>query len=131
MGVLSKLFGGEVVEPITAVGSVLTSVFGDKGEKMSHEEIMTQLAMSPQLAQVELNKIAAQHRSLLVAGGRPFILWVCGVGLAFEFVINPIVQWITGLPGPVLPTEALMTLVTSLLGLGTLRTVEKMMGRAK
>ena len=68
---------------------------------------------------------------MLVAGARPFILWVCGVGLAFSFLVNPIVQWITDKPGPELPLGMMMELVLGMLGLAGLRTVEKLTGVAK
>ena len=78
MSFLSKLIGGAAVEPITAVGNVITGIFGDKGEKLSHEQIMARLAQAPQIAQVELNKVEAGHRSVFISGWRPFIGWVCG-----------------------------------------------------
>ena len=83
------------------------------------------------MAQVELNKIGAAHRSIFVAGARPFLLWVCGVGLAFSFIVNPVIQWTTGDPGPELPTGVMMELVIAMLGLAGLRTAEKMVGVSK
>ena len=131
MGILQKIVGSAGVGAIEAVGGVMGKVFQNKQEKLSHEEIMARLAMQPQTAQQEISKIEAQHRSVLVAGARPAILWVCAVGLAFVFVVNPILQWTTSNPGPELPTEAIMSMVYALLGLGALRTVEKLNGRAK
>ena len=126
-----KLFGKAAAQPIEAIGNVLDKLFTSKDEKLSKKIVLERLAQQPQLAQVEINKIEAQHRSIFVAGARPFILWVCGVGLLFPFIINPILQWWTGSPGPELPTKALMSLVYAILGLGSLRTVEKLNGRTK
>jgi hypothetical protein len=92
---------------------------------------MASIAQNPQMWQAEIGKMEAQHRSVFVAGWRPFIGWVCGTGLGFVFVFNPIIQWITGQAGPSMPTEAMMTLVVSLLGLAGYRTVEKVSGTAK
>jgi hypothetical protein len=92
---------------------------------------MEKIKQSPQEWQAQANNIAASHRSVFVAGARPAIMWVCAFGLAFVFVINPIIQWATGSPGPEMPTEAMMTLVTSLLGLGAMRSMEKIAGVAK
>lgn len=131
MGLLSKLIGGTAVEPIQAVGKVAEGIFGSKDRKLTHQEFMAELAAQPQTAMQELSKIEAQHRSVFVAGWRPFIGWVCGVGLSFTFVLNPIIQWITSSPGPELPSEIMYNMVLALLGLGALRTAEKFQGRAK
>lgn len=131
MGILQKIVGKAGVGAVEAIDGVMGTVFKNKQEKLSHEEVMARIAMQPQTAQQEISKIEAQHRSMFVAGARPFILWVCGAGLAFIFVFNPIIQWVTGSPGPEMPTEAIMSMVVALLGLGGLRTVEKLQGRAK
>jgi hypothetical protein len=131
MGILQKIVGSAGIGAVEAIGGVMGKVFQNKQEKLSHEEVMARLAMQPQTAMQEISKIEAQHRSMFVAGARPFILWVCGAGLSFIFVFNPVIQWITGDPGPEMPTEAIMSMVVALLGLGGLRTVEKLNGRAK
>ena len=130
-GFLQRLIGGATTAPIEAIGNVIGKVYEGKNEKLSHEEIMAELAMKPQILQAEIGKIEAQHRTMFVAGARPAILWVCAVGLAFVFIVNPIIQWFTGSPGPELPVMALNELVWALLGLGTLRSVEKVTGAAK
>jgi hypothetical protein len=128
---VGKLLVGDVAKPIEAVGNVLDKLFTSDEERLTRQEAMAKLAMQPQLAQVELNKIEAAHRSVFVAGWRPFIGWVCGASLAFPFLINPCIQWYTGQPGPDMPTEALISLVMSLLGMSTLRTFEKVRGVSK
>lgn len=130
MGFLSKLIGGVAVEPIEAVGNVITGIFGDKGEKLNHEQIMARIAQQPSLIQTEINKIEAQHRSIFVAGWRPFIGWVCGVSLAYTYIGSPILDiFVSDMPE--LDSETLYNLVLALLGLGTLRSAEKMLGRSK
>lgn len=120
-----------VVAPVEAVGNVLDQLFTSDEEKLDKKVVLERLRQQPQLAQVVLNKIEAAHRSVFVAGWRPFIGWVCGIGLSFIFVINPIVQWCTGVAGPQLPVEVLIDLVLAMLGLGLLRTVEKHTGVSK
>jgi len=133
MGFLKNLiFGGEgTATAVSAVGSVLDNLFTSKDEVLSHEAILTRLAQAPNMAQTELNKVEAQHRNIFVAGWRPFIGWVCGFGLFNMFLVNPWIQWYTSAPGPNLPKDIIMELVLALLGLGALRTVEKLKGRAK
>ena len=77
--------------------------------------------------QGEINKIEAQHRTIFVAGWRPFIGWVCGVALAYNFVLRDLLIWFIGpeqVP-PALQTEHLMTVLIGMLGLGGMRTFEK------
>jgi hypothetical protein len=134
MGLLAKIFGGNAsaaVDGVTAVGTVLDNLFTSKDEKLTHEEVRIRLAQQPDMAQTEVNKVEAAHRSIFVAGWRPFIGWVCGIGLINMFLFNPWLQWISGEAGPNLPENVIMELVFALLGLGTLRTIEKIQGRAK
>ncbi len=104
---------------------------------MQAEAVLTKLAQHPGELQTELNKIEAAHRSIFVAGWRPFIGWVCGSALLYTYVLRDIIAWGIRLawpelePPPALAMEHLMTVLLSLLGLGTLRTVEKVQGRAK
>ena len=130
MGVLSKILGGSVAEPIEAVGNVVTKIFGDKGEKLDHAEIMARIAQQPSMVQAEINKVEAAHRSIFVAGWRPFIGWVCGVGLMYAFLIGPVLDRFVG-PGPAFPMDQIMKLVLAMLGLGAYRTIEKLQGRSK
>lgn len=132
MGILSILTGGKAVaQPVEAVGNVLDKLFTSDEEKLDKQALLTKLAQAPNLAQVELNKVEAQHRSTFVAGWRPFIGWVCGFGLANAFLINPWIEWVAQRTGPGIPLDVMMELVIALLGLGALRTVEKINGRTK
>jgi hypothetical protein len=131
MSILGTLFGGGIAEPIKAIGNIIDDVYTSDEEKLSKKEAMARLAMKPHMVQTEINKVEAQHRSPFVAGWRPFIGWVCGAGLGMSFIINPFIQWWTGNPGPEMPLDAMMTLVTALLGLGAMRTFEKMNGKSK
>ncbi len=136
MGILSNLFGGgtsikDIAEPVNAVGNALDNLFTSDEERANAEIVMEKLRQKPHVLQAEISKLEASHRSSFVAGWRPALGWVCATGLLFVFVINPIIQWLTGMPGPSMPLEAMMTLVVSLLGLGGLRTFEKVKGVSK
>jgi len=127
-----KLISGKTIaEPVEAIGNVLDKLFTTDEERAQAQFVLERLRQRPQELQIELNKVEAQHRSTFVAGARPFILWVCGTALAFTFVINPILIWLTRQPGPQLQTDVLMELIVALLGLAGYRTVEKIKGVAK
>lgn len=132
MSFWSFFTGGEAVAtPVNAVGNVLDQLFTSDEERLDKKIVMERLQQQPALAQVELNKVEAQHRSIFVAGWRPAIGWICAIGLGFMFVINPMLQWYTSKPGPELPEDVILELVLALLGLGALRTFEKLKGKAK
>lgn len=81
------------------------------------------------LGQIEVNKIEAGHRSLFVAGWRPFIGWVGGVGLATTYIIAPFASVLRDKP-VTLDMGDLFILLGGLLGFGGLRTYEKNKGTA-
>lgn len=93
--------------------------------------------------QLAINQKEAEHGSIFVAGWRPFIGWTCGFGIAWQFVVQPLLTWILTVimlfaapdvelpPLPILNTGPLMTLIGGMLGLGGLRTYEKRLGIAR
>jgi len=131
MNILSKLFGGATAQPIEAVFKGIDALVTSDEEREAVELLKLKAMQEPAKMQVELNKIEAQHRSVFVAGWRPAIGWVCVTGLAFPFLINPVLQWCTGEPGPELPLNVLMEIVIAMLGLAGLRTFEKTTGKSK
>jgi hypothetical protein len=87
--------------------------------------------------QLEINKQEASHPSIFVAGWRPFIGWVCGVALVWNFIIQPLLLWIAWMmpelgidmsTAPKLDSGELMTVLLGMLGLGGLRTYERRLG---
>lgn len=87
--------------------------------------------------QLDINKQEAQHGSIFVAGWRPFIGWVCGMALVWNFIIQPLLLWVAWMmpelgidmsTAPKLDSGELMTVLLGMLGLGGLRTYEKRLG---
>ena len=93
------------------------------------EELDAQLQAN--LAQAEINKIEAASQSGYQAGWRPLGGYVCVAGLAYEFLLRPLLPWllvVTGVEGvPDLPSldGVLFELIAGMLGLGTLRTADR------
>ena len=132
MSFFSKLFTSTAAEPIEAVGNVLDKLFTSDEEKLDKKLVLERLLQQPRLVQAEINKVQAAHRSTFVAGARPFLMWVCGLGFLMAFVISPLIQWITPeLGAPVLPLDVMMELTLAMLGLASLRTIEKLQGTSK
>lgn len=97
------------------------------------KELDAQLQQS--LAQADTNKVEAASADPFTSRWRPFIGWVCGCGLGVQFLVGPLFTWISGLVGhptpfPQLDMGTLLTLLAGMLGLGSLRTVEKVKGVA-
>ena len=128
---LSSLIGVNVKDPIDAIGNAFDKIFTSDEERSQAQAVLEKLKQHPGELQVELNKLEAGHRSILVAAWRPFIGWVCGLAMFNYFLINPWLQWITGNPGPDLSPKFLFELVIAMLGMSGLRTFEKIKGRAK
>ncbi len=136
MGLFSKIFGGPAIDAVSAVGNVVDQLFTSDEEKAQAAILMAKIRQKPQLLQAEINRVEAGHRSLFVAGWRPFIGWVCGLGFLWAFLLHPLFEWIVAVRGlgispPEIVTDNMMELVLALLGLGALRSVEKMTGRSK
>jgi hypothetical protein len=140
MSIFTKIFGvggDTAAKPIEAVGNVLDNLFTSKEEKLDHAEIMARVAQAPSMVQTEINKIEAAHRSIFVAGWRPFIGWVCGTALLYHYIARDLLAWLITIIAPSTPMppdlamEHLMTVLLGMLGMGALRTVEKVQKVAK
>lgn len=82
------------------------------------------------LGQMKVNEAEANHRSVFVAGWRPFIGWVGGSALAMKFMILPIVEVLCDANGidivmPVISADELYPIILGMLGIGGFRTFEK------
>ncbi len=134
---LGKLFGAGIGEAVQGIGNVIDQFVETDDEKRLAKQIRDKMLMQPNLAQIEINKIEAAHRSIFVAGWRPFIGWVCGFALAWHFILFDMASWVTLVffPGVELPklagTETLVTVLMAMLGLGGLRTYEKIKDKSK
>jgi len=83
--------------------------------------------------QIEVDKVEAASNSMFVAGWRPYIGWVCGTGLAYQFLFRPLAQMVVDIAGwhaalQALDLGTLMTLLTGMLGMAAARTVDKING---
>lgn len=125
---------------IPVLGPLLDRVLGaflpDPGKRQ--EVILTVLSQlqASDLAQLDVNKAEAGSGSVFVAGWRPFIGWSCGAALCFQYVLSPLLVWGGDLVGHPLPAPpkldaVLWELMFGMLGMGALRSFEKIKGVAK
>ena len=117
------------------IKSPLEKLVPDHNARQKMEfELKTKL-LDAGLAQMSVNKAEASHKSIFVAGWRPFVGWVCGCALLWHFIIYDMLNWLRVVLWPLSPappsltgTDTLITILLSMLGLGGLRTVEKLRG---
>ena len=125
---------------LPALGTLVDRLIPDRAAaekaKAEMEAELIRASNEAALAQVEVNKIEAGHSSVFVAGWRPSIGWVCAAGLAWAFVLAPIASWALMVLGikaelPAIQFDHLFELVLAMLGIGGLRTFEKLRGVAR
>src|SRR6185436_14405888 len=118
-------------------GKVIDHFFPDPEKKAAAQLELLKLAQTGELAamtaQTDINKAEATNPNSFVAGWRPYVGWICGTGLAVQFIIRPFATWGSSLAGhpiefPSLDMGTLMTLLTGMLGLGAMRSYEKLQG---
>lgn len=124
-----------ILDKVLKIGNTLIErLIPDKAEREKAQAELVKMQLSGELSQLagqlEVNKAEAAHQSVFVAGWRPFIGWVCGVALAYQFVLRPIITWaapslgytVAEMPGL---DNNLWELMFGMLGLGGLRSYEK------
>ena len=132
---------------LPVVGTLIDKLFPDKQAADEAKIKMMELAQKGELAQldaqmqlamgqIETNKIEAASTDPFRAGWRPMAGWACSLGLFYEFLLRPILPWLVGLTGaevapmPNVYIDQLMILLGGLLGLGGLRSFERVKGKA-
>jgi hypothetical protein len=122
---------------INILGSVIgNSKFWDlfKGKERLKNEFLHELAKNlhdANFRQTEINKIEANHQNIFVSGWRPFIGWVCGSALAYQFIIRDFICYLMRLFGsaaelpPSLDISQLISILLAMLGMAGYRTFEK------
>lgn len=123
--IIGSITGAGAGKVIESTGAALDGLFTSDAERLSHAEIMERLRQRPDEAQIEVNKIHAASSKLWDSGWRPYIGWSVGTGVAYEFVFGPICQQIFSVPMVKLDTAALLTLLGGMLGMSSIRTIEK------
>lgn len=123
----------KLIEPVS---HILDKFIADKDLKLKLQHELNQELHKANMAQIEVNKVEAQHRTIFVAGWRPFTGWICASALAYHFIIEPILIFALALQNiqltlPTFDMGSLLTVLMGMLGLGGLRTYEKAKGITK
>jgi hypothetical protein len=131
--VLGKIFGGDTLK---TVGTVIDDLHFSGEEKEKLKLQMQEIDAKLKEKQLDINKVEAGHKSLFVAGWRPFLGWISGLSIGYVYLFQPILDMILQMFGVevnwvVLDLGQLMPLILGMLGLGGLRSFEKAKGLTK
>jgi hypothetical protein len=126
---------GDIIEDVIgSVGDLISEVVVDKDKRneinLELEKIKDAASArisDERIAQIEVNKEEAKSGSIFVAGWRPFVGWVSGAGLAAQAILLPIIESVTG-RAYTLDTTLLIFTLGGMLGIGGMRTFEKVRG---
>lgn len=122
---------------VKTVGDTIDNLWTSDEEKLKIELQEKQIEAGLIKAQLEVNRVEAKHRSIFVAGWRPFIGWVGGIALAYQFLLYPLLCWgwvFLKSKGwvdpnfnspPVFDAGPLFAIVSGMLGVAGFRTFEK------
>lgn len=128
------MFG--IGDAVAAGLKVLDKFVPDPAAKAQAEAELRTALMAWDAQQTKVNEVEAANANLFVSGWRPALGWTCAFAFAFIYILGPIVAWIAMLTGSTIPlpkfdAESLISLTLGMLGLGGLRTFEKIKGVTK
>jgi hypothetical protein len=128
---IGKIFDRVLPDPVAAADAKLKLMALVQNGELEALHADTQLA----LGQIDVNKTEAASSSIFVSGWRPFIGWTCGGALAYKFILQPLLVFAFTAFGhpitlPVLDFAEMSTVLMGMLGLGGMRTYEKVKGAA-
>ena len=135
---VAPIIAAAIPKVIDIFGDIFQTMFPDAAEReakrleysLKVQETLTRL----DIAQIEVNKTEAQSASIFVAGWRPAIGWVCAFAFAYQLILQPFMIFGFSVAGvtipqtPMLDNDLLGWAMGGMLGLGTMRTVEKVKG---
>ena len=128
-----------LLSPLFELGNnIISRLFPDPAQKAAAELELLKLAQDGDLkkilAQLAINAKEAENPSIFVSGWRPYVGWICGTGLLYATIIHNLLEWLSAARGwpmpPAVDTDILLYVLGALLGIGTLRTVDKIKGVA-
>lgn len=127
---MNPLLLGPVLEfGKTLIGRVLPD---KEAQAKAEADLLAMVAtqeFSVVMAQLEINAKEAAHPSIWVSGGRPFFIWIGGVGFGYAVLFQPMLVWVSRIKGwpepPDVNTDLLWVVISGLLGISSLRSVEK------
>ena len=122
-----------------ALGPVLERLIPDPNARNAFSLQLISALQSADLSQLRVNEAEANNPNLFVSGWRPFIGWICGGALFYQYIFLPIGMYVLSFVSPAGVTalvnapkldDNLWQLMIGMLGMGALRSFEKVKGVA-
>jgi hypothetical protein len=119
---------------IDGVTKIIDKLIPDPQMKAQIQLELAKLDLQAMTAQTDVNKVEAAHRSIFVAGWRPFVGWVCGFGLAYGVIFEPLLNWAARVlfkyagELPHIDPALLVYALGGMLGIGAMRSFDKSKG---
>ena len=115
---------------LNVIAGIIDKVADNVDRFTLDKEEKAQLITEINKAQLEVNKVEAGSTSLFVSGWRPFVGWTCGVAFCYHFILQPFLTFLLFAFGyqitlPTFDMGTLTTILMGMLGLGGLRSYEK------
>lgn len=132
----SKLGVDPAVVEQTVAGMTPDQLVQMKKMDLDFQAEMGRQGIAIQLAQIDTNKVEAANTSVFVAGWRPFVGWCGGLGFSYAAIIEPFMRFIAAVgfhytgAFPAIDTNLTMQLLVGLLGLGAMRSYDKVNGQS-
>ena len=129
-----------ILGPLLEVGKTILDRFvPDPAKKAEAEMELIRMAADGELkqvvAQLEINAREAQHASIFVAGWRPAFGWCGAAGFVYATIMQPVLAWVASIKGwpmpPALNLDLMWVVITGMLGIDGLRSIEKVKGAAR
>jgi hypothetical protein len=144
MGIWESILSGGVGSIFSGIGSLAKDIreavtgeaIVDPQKKLEVEAKLMELDFLITKAQTDINQAEARNPNLFVSGWRPAVGWCCAMALFWQFIGSPMFEWGCKMAGkvieaPILDTSALMTILMAMLGMGGMRTYEKIKSAQK
>ena len=123
------------IAALPLIGKVIDRLIPDPEAKADAKFKLVELAQQGDLAeldaevrlalgQMEINKEEARSGSWWVAGWRPYVGWISGTAVGWNFIVYPTITW-AGIDAPALDISQLMVLLLGMLGIGGMRSFDK------
>lgn len=130
---LDNIFGNGVEAAAKGIGGLAVDIRQSIKGKEADPDKQLEQAVKLVALQAEINKAEAESRNTFIAGWRPFIGYVCGIALLYHYIIRDLIIFSSSELEdlPIIEIGELNTILMGLLGLGGLRTYEKIKGASK
>lgn len=119
------------------ISTIIDKIFPNAEDAQKAQAELIKLAQEADFKQMEINQAQATNDNVFISGARPCIMWICGLIFGYNYLLQPLLIFILTLFDkqitalPVFKIDEILPVLLGMLGLGGLRTFEKIKGITK